>query len=570
MRSLSFNPIDEALGDGISPAFKPPKPQKEPEEPLVQLAGEPPKSDTKPPVVAAPIEDKSGLRTAGEAEIAADAQARKVQELKSAQAKGETAAKEAREAAVYAQYKPQLTAPYETFKPTGDTASGLASLGLMIGMLGAMGGKKGLTSATGAMNAIAGMMTGYQEGNKEKYERERKNFEENLKIAQQNHALVEKEFERAVKYAKYDLTGATNAMIKSSLARGDTTTANSLETRGLMKTSSEWSQAGGTINGRIKQETDKMIALQEAAKRAKIEVEARKAEKPTATSQRPYTSQDENNQPVLRMPGTNEIVVDNQGKPIRPTTAAMVTAASKKGLDNDVLTGMVDQYLAGDKSVMQGFGTSIAGQQDKAQFRSMLYKVAKDRGMTLDQIVTRMAEVEGLKTGERELAKTIVRVGYYKDEAMALMDQALEKSEKVKRFDLIPLNKVIQSFETNTSDPDLKEFAIANNALLAAYTKVMVPTGAPTESVRKHAYELLSTATGADAYKAGAMQLIFEMEQAERAPLQTKSRFEKMYKGSQSFSPTKDKKPAKDRFDELIKAGMPEDEAYQTLDNEGY
>lgn len=531
---LSSSP-KSVLNDGFSATFETLKPQKEPEEPFVQLAGEPPKSDTKPPV-----EDKSGVRAQTEAQIADTRAKNEYEEAKRVAAKGETAAKEAREAAVYAEYKPRLTAPYESFKPTGDTASSLASLGLMIGMLGAMGGTKGLTSATGAMNAIAGMMTGYQEGSKEKYNKERQIFEENLKVAQQNHALIEKEFERAVKYAKYDLTGATNAMIKSSLARGDTTTANSLETRGLMPTASEWSQGTRKIIGPLENAKRKMYDAEEARVRAEGEVEARKAEKPTATSQRPYTSQDETGQPVLRMPGTNEVVVDAQGKPIRPTTAAMVTAASKKGLDNEVLTGMVDQYLAGDRSVMQGFGTSLAGQQDKAQFRSMLYKVAKDRGITPDQLVTRMAEVEGLKTGERELARTIVRVGYYKDEAMALMDQALEKSEKVKRFDLIPLNKVIQSFETNTSDPDLKQFAIANNALLAAYTKVMVPTGAPTESVRKHAYELLSTATGADAYKAGAMQLIFEMEQAERAPQQTKSRFEKMYGGSQSFSPTKD------------------------------
>ena len=273
MRSLSFNPIDEALGDGISPAFKPPKPQKEPEEPLVQLAGEPPKADTKPPV-----EDKSGVRAQTEAQIAATRATRDYEEAKRAQSKGETAAKEAREAAVYAEYKPRLTAPYESFKPTGDTASSLASLGLMIGMLGAMGGKKGLTSATGAMNAIAGMMTGYQEGSKEKYNKERQIFEENLKIAQQNHALIEKEFERAVKYAKYDLTGATNAMIKSSLARGDTTTAKSIETRGLMPTASEWSQGTRKILGPLEDAKKKMYEAEDARIRAEGEVKARTAE----------------------------------------------------------------------------------------------------------------------------------------------------------------------------------------------------------------------------------------------------------------------------------------------------
>jgi hypothetical protein len=318
---LSSN--NEAIADSYSATFKTPKREGKPAD-LVQLAGEPPKAETKPP-----IEDKTGIRAQTEAQIAATRATREYEEAKRTQSKGETAAKEAREAAVYAEYKPRLTAPYESFKPTGDTASSLASLGLMIGMLGAMGGKKGLTSATGAMNAIAGMMTGYQEGSKEKYNKERQIFEENLKIAQQNHALIEKEFERAVKYAKYDLTGATNAMIKSSLARGDTTTAKSIETRGLMPTAADWTQGTRKILGPLEDAKKKMYEAEEARVRAEGEVQARKAEKPTGTSQRPYTSQDETGQLVLRMPGTNEIVVDNQGKPIRPATAAMVTAASK-------------------------------------------------------------------------------------------------------------------------------------------------------------------------------------------------------------------------------------------------
>jgi hypothetical protein len=289
--------LNGALDDGYSAVFKAPKPKEEPVEAPMQLAGPSPTGE--PP---AAVEDKSGVRAKTEAGITATRAKNEYEEAKRVAAKGETAAKEAREAAVYAEYKPRLTAPYESFKPTGDTASSLASLGLMIGMLGAMGGTKGLTSATGAMNAIAGMMTGYQEGSKEKYNKERQIFEENLKVAQQNHALIEKEFERAVKYAKYDLTGATNAMIKSSLARGDTTTAKSIETRGLMPTASEWSQGTRKILGPLEIAKQKMYAAEEARVRAEGEVEARKAEKPTATS--------------VRVP--REIVVDGVKKMVTP------------------------------------------------------------------------------------------------------------------------------------------------------------------------------------------------------------------------------------------------------------
>jgi len=264
---------NEAIADSYSATFKTPKKEQKPVEPLVQLAGPSPMGE--PP---AAVEDKSGVRAKTEAGITATRAKNEYEEAKRVAAKGETAAKEAREAAVYAEYKPRLTAPYESFKPTGDTASSLASLGLMIGMLGAMGGKKGLTSATGAMNAIAGMMDGYQKGSKEKYDKERQIFEENLKVAQQNHTLVEKEFERAVKYAKYDLTGATNAMIKSRLAAGDPVTAKSIGEQGLIKTASEHSQASGKIVGQLEAAKRKMYEAEEARVRAEGEVEARKAE----------------------------------------------------------------------------------------------------------------------------------------------------------------------------------------------------------------------------------------------------------------------------------------------------
>lgn len=315
MAALSFSPIDEALSDSFAPAFKPPKPVKAPEAPPVQLAGKIPTGEGK-----TPVEDKSGIRAATEAKIAAERSQRDYEEAKRLQSKGETAAKQAREAEIYAEYKPRLTAPYEQFKPTGDSISGLASLGLMIGMLGAMGGKKGLTSATGAMNAIAGMMDGYQKGNKEKYDKERQVFEENLKIAQQNHALVEKEFERAVKYAKYDLNGATNSMIKSRLAAGDPVTAKSIQEQGLVKTAAQFSQGGSKVNNQINALKEKMIRDQEAATRAEAEVKARQAETKETKDVKPY-SIDGSKEPRL-MTTSEALALQEKGYQVTPVTPA--------------------------------------------------------------------------------------------------------------------------------------------------------------------------------------------------------------------------------------------------------
>jgi hypothetical protein len=406
---LSSN--NEAIADSYSATFKTPKREEKPAD-LVQLAGEPPKAETKPP-----IEDKTGIRAQTEAQIAATRATREYEEAKRTQSKGETAAKEAREAAVYAEYKPRLTAPYESFKPTGDTASSLASLGLMIGMLGAMGGKKGLTSATGAMNAIAGMMTGYQEGSKEKYNKERQIFEENLKIAQQNHALIEKEFERAVKYAKYDLTGATNAMIKSSLARGDTTTAKSIETRGLMPTAADWTQGTRKILGPLEDAKKKMYEAEEARVRAEGEVKARTAETKSEplvqiqTSNGPQfvkRSEAEGQQPVAKggvgkVPGQRAFIENVVGKENMPTlgddetkkVASTIKAADRTAsLADDIekypfAAGVIGStYAAIDKYIPQRYqpGDAVEPSQFLATTSTIDLDPALTKNLTVDEI----------------------------------------------------------------------------------------------------------------------------------------------------------------------------------------
>lgn len=477
VNDLSSN--NEAIADSYSATFKTPKREKKPVD-LVQLAGEPPKSDTKPPVVAVPIEDKSGIRTAGEAQLAAEAQARRVQELKSAQAKGETAAKEAREAAVYAEYKPRLTAPYETFKPTGDTASGLASLGLMIGMLGAMGGKKGLTSATGAMNAIAGMMTGYQEGNKEKYEKERQIFEENLKVAQQNHTLVEKEFERAVKYAKYDLTGATNSLIKSRLAAGDPTGADVLRREGMVAYGSQLIKAGGTINGEIKKETDKMIALQEAAKRAQIEVEARKAE----TKSEPLV-------PVQTAEGVVYMTrsqAEGQKVGARPSARAGVPLTDEQ---QEKLAHGVANYSINPK-------TLPSNQRAAVLERAMALNENYDERDFGNQGLAARNWTQPNGAGAKQIA-AFATVAQH-------LDVLQELADAQNKFDTPKINKMVNYFKTELGYPEVTDFNTAKQAVASEVVKATTGTAGALAD-RQEAERALSAAASPEQTK-GAINTI--------------------------------------------------------------
>jgi hypothetical protein len=244
---------------------------------------------------------------------------RELSQAEKAQSEGKAAAEKARQAAIYEQYKPELTKKFETFQPTKDTFQGLASIGMMMMAVGSMGGKKGLTSATGAMNAIAGMATGYQQGRKEEFDRQKQIFDENYKIMKDNQAQIEKEFQYALKYAKADLTGATNKLIQSRTAAGDTATVESLKKNGLVSTINQQTQGARSGLSKIEEarnkvfEAEKKVIRAEAAEGSQASVSERRekdlADFITKNNQLPKTAEEmaavQKYYPSYQMKGSN-------------------------------------------------------------------------------------------------------------------------------------------------------------------------------------------------------------------------------------------------------------------------
>lgn len=154
--------------------------------------------------------------------------------------------------AVREKYEPMLSQPYESFQPSKETATNLASLGGLLMVMGTMSGGKGLMGATGAMNAMAGMLKGYQEGRKELYEKERKAFETNFKVVQQNRTILKQEFERALKEAQTDLQGATTRLSRRLKAAGAGALAAEVDKSGISRAKVAVDQAGQNFDTQIK------------------------------------------------------------------------------------------------------------------------------------------------------------------------------------------------------------------------------------------------------------------------------------------------------------------------------
>ena len=121
---------------------------------------------------------------------------------------------------IYDQYAPQLMAQPPKRQIEKDTVEGMVGLGALLPVAGAFFGGKGLTSATGALNAMAGLVKGYQEGNKQRIDFEQKKYDDSIKEFERHQNQIKQAFEVAIKKAQINQTAA-QAELEIKLAEYD-------------------------------------------------------------------------------------------------------------------------------------------------------------------------------------------------------------------------------------------------------------------------------------------------------------------------------------------------------------
>ena len=192
--------------------------------------------------------------------------------------------------------------------------------------------------------------------------------------------------------------------------------------------------------------------------------------------------------------------------------------AGEPTLDDDTLTSMAEQYLAGDKSVFQNLGRGAQGAANVVALRQRVTQVAKEAGMTPDQIALVQNEFQGMGAAQRALGTRSANFGLAEKEAYAMADLVTEASSKVPRTQFMPINKAIIAYENNTGDPEARQFGAALNSFINAYARAVSPIGTPTVSDKDHARSMLSTADSHEALTAIMGQLKREMDAAGAAP----------------------------------------------------
>jgi hypothetical protein len=168
--------------------------------------------------------------------------ARKIAESKYQQQLGEARGAQAAqekfatgERARYEQAKPELMAPAPKFNITQDTQQGLSGLAVLLPIAGMIIGSKGQMSGINAMNAMTGLMKGYQEGNQQRIAFEKQKYDAAMKEWDTHIKQVKDSLDKYTDLAKYDLQSATAKAKADAIAQGHGVIGDIIDQQGLVK-----------------------------------------------------------------------------------------------------------------------------------------------------------------------------------------------------------------------------------------------------------------------------------------------------------------------------------------------
>ena len=123
--------------------------------------------------------------------------------------------------------------PYPQFKPTQENMQSLATLFSLVGMIGVAMGGAGKMSAMGSLNAMTGMMNGWQKGRKDMWEKEKVEFDKNMAKTKSILDDAYKDADRAYKTLAYNREEAAALVGQSAAKLGGQVAKQILEKQGI-------------------------------------------------------------------------------------------------------------------------------------------------------------------------------------------------------------------------------------------------------------------------------------------------------------------------------------------------
>lgn len=223
----------------------------------------------------------------------------------------------------------------------------------------------------------------------------------------------------------------------------------------------------------------------------------------------------------------------SDGSKLEPVPGGPADPSSAQSLSPEALDLIATQYLAGDKTVVQGYARNATM---RAQISNAIAEKANAAGMDGNAIAAQVSAYGGNVAAQRAAGTRAAQVGMAASEANQMADIALQASQKVPRGMFVPWNAAMNAVATGTSSPEMAQFVTATTSLVNAYARAVSPLGAPTDAMRQHAEAMLNTAQGPEAYAAVIAQMKKEMEAALNAPAEVSDRLKTNITGNAPLS----------------------------------
>jgi hypothetical protein len=187
-------------------------------------------------------------------------------------------------------------------------------------------------------------------------------------------------------------------------------------------------------------------------------------------------------------------------------------------LDQGTLDFMARQYMAGDTSVLTNLGRGAQGAANVVALRKRVAELNQQHGAGGADQANRNAEFMGVKAGQRTLGTRSANIELAATEFEQVLPVVQKASQAVSRTNYPDLNRIIQSYETRTGDPNIVAFGGAVNTLVNLYARAISPSGIPTVHDKEHAREILNKAWSQGQFDAAVGMMKQEIDAALKSP----------------------------------------------------
>ena len=126
--------------------------------------------------------------------------------------------------------------PQPKYDVTPDTHEGLMGLAAILPLAGILLGTKGSTSGANALNAMTGVLKGYQEGNQQRIQFEKEKYEKSMDEWRNHYKMVQDGFQRAIEMAKTDYQAGIAKAEETAHRAGSPELLASIRANGIVDT----------------------------------------------------------------------------------------------------------------------------------------------------------------------------------------------------------------------------------------------------------------------------------------------------------------------------------------------